>query len=157
MRRISVARRVAKIINAPPLGKNALCGKTCKTDAECAADAECFDIEDWDGSKLGRSCYPASGSCATGGTTGKTGTTGATGTTGTNTCTTQTWASVTPSFATYCSGCHQWAKTYTGVQGKGAKISARLNNDSMPPPAKPQPTASEQAAIVEWVDCGLPQ
>ena len=92
--------------------------------------------------------------CATG-TTG--GVTGPTGNTGTTACTTETWATVEPTLTTYCSSCHTWAKTYSGAVGKGAKIATKIRADSMPPASKPQPTTDEEAALLEWVDCGLPQ
>ncbi len=148
-------------------GKNALCGKPCKTNKDCRADSECYDIEDWDGTKLGKSCYPGSGLCGgtpgttgttgTTGHTGTTGTTGATGTTGPAQCTTQTWASVSPTMNTYCASCHSWAKTYTGTKAKGAKVASKVRSGSMPPSNKPQPSSGDENALLEWVDCGLPE
>jgi hypothetical protein len=145
-------------------GKSAICGKPCKTSDDCREDSECYDIEDSDGTKLGRSCYPGGGLCSgtqgTTGPTGVTGTTGATGTTGTTgpvQCTTQTWATVSPTMTTYCAGCHSWAKTYTGTKAKGSKVGTRVSSGSMPPANKPQPSSSEENNLVEWVNCGLPE
>jgi hypothetical protein len=96
------------------------------------------------------------------GTSGSNGTSGASGSSGPSAatgpaCTLESYATEGALFSKYCGSCHAWAKSWSGIAGNPSGESSRLSAGSMPPSGNPKPTASEKAAMLQWLNCGAPQ
>ncbi len=134
---------------------NGYCGVDCSNGGDCPDGSTCMA----DTSDTGSTCQPqsASGTCADwtpGQSTSGSGSNGP----GSNCASdSDTWSNFAGDFfANNCVSCHQPFSTYAGVVKQATGIQGKLSTGAMPPkPATLDP--NDEARILQWLSCGLPQ